>query len=53
MNRTRTHWRRATNELSVDQLAKHGWEYTGTQSGQNAKLTRQEFGQIMVDLLRI
>ena len=53
MNRTRTHWRKAPRQYLVDQLAKHGWRWPRTSDGTNAKLTQQEFGQIMVDLLGI
>ena len=52
-DRSRTHWRKANTLYLVDPLAKHGWKWPKTQSGQNARRTQKELGQIMVDLLRI
>ena len=36
MNRTRSHWRKATKGYLVDQLSKHGWKWPETH-GQNTK----------------
>ena len=30
MNRTRSHWRKATKGYLVDQLSKHGWKWSKT-----------------------
>ena len=43
-NRTRTHWRKTTRGYLVDQLAKHGWRWPRTQSGQNTKSTQKRIG---------
>ena len=51
MNRTRTHWRKATKGYLVDQLGKHGWK--GSKTTRTKYKTTKELGQIMIDLLRM
>ena len=43
-NRTRTHWRKATREYLVDQLAKYGWRWPKTPDRKNAKLAQNRIG---------
>ena len=37
MNRTRTHWRKASRQYLVDQLSKHGWKLLKTRDGKLQK----------------
>ena len=37
MNRTRTHWRKATRQYLVDQLPKHGWRWPKTPEGKKTQ----------------
>ena len=53
MNRTKTHWRKASRQYLVDQLSKHGWRWPKTPDGKNAKLLKPELAQIMIDILGI
>ena len=53
MNRTKTHWRKASRQYLVDQLPKHGWKWPKTPDGKNAKLLKPELAQIMIDILGI
>ena len=52
MNRSRTHWRKASRQYLADQLFKHGWKLPKAQMN-NAKLLRPELTQIMIDLLEV
>ena len=53
MNRTKTHWRKASRQYLVDQLSKHGWRWPKTPDGKNAKPLKPELAQIMIDMLGI
>ena len=53
MNRTRSHWRKATKGYLVDQLSKHGWKWSKTPVEKKVKLLKPELAQIMIDLLGI
>ena len=48
MNRTRSHWRKATKVYLVDQLFKHGWKWPNKMQKNKSQ---KELAQIMIDLL--
>ena len=53
MNRTGTHWGKASRQYLVDQLPEHGWNLPKTPDETNAKLFEPELAKIMIDLLKI
>ena len=44
MNRTRTHWRKASRQYLVDQLSKHGWRWPKTPEGKKHKTFETRIG---------